>query len=341
MTANPTVALVWRGDLNARRTATLQENRLKHVAEALEAHGMNVQPAVYGDDFADEVEAQLLGVDAVLVWVNPLQDGRDRSILDPLLRRVAAAGVFVSAHPDVILRMGTKEILFETRDLPWGSDVHLYRSSDELRTQLPARLADGQTRVLKQYRGNDGNGVWKVEADLADATLVRARHAYQRRLEETLPLEQFLERCEGYFAGAGRMIDQPFQQRIAEGMVRCYLVQSEVAGFGHQAVNALYPAAPSEAAQPTPRLYHPPTQPEFAHLKSLMEGGWVAAMCERLGVGVEALPMIWDADFMLGPKDASGDSYVLCEVNVSSVYPFPDAALPILARGVQRRLNAR
>jgi hypothetical protein len=35
---------------------------------------------------------------------------------------------------------------------------------------------------------------------------------------------------------------------------------------------------------------------------------------------------------MYGEKDANGaDTYVLCEINVSSVYPFPDDALQPLA----------
>ena len=39
------------------------------------------------------------------------------------------------------------------------------------------------------------------------------------------------------------------------------------------------------------------------------------------------LPMIWDADFMLGPPDADGaDSYVLGEIKVSSVFPSPSSA---------------
>jgi hypothetical protein len=39
----------------------------------------------------------------VLVWVNPIHEGRNRALLDALLREVAARGVWVSAHPDVIL----------------------------------------------------------------------------------------------------------------------------------------------------------------------------------------------------------------------------------------------
>ena len=47
----------------------------------------------------------------------------------PLLREVARAGPWVSAHPDVILKMGVKEVLYRTRHLGWGTDTHLYRSA--------------------------------------------------------------------------------------------------------------------------------------------------------------------------------------------------------------------
>jgi hypothetical protein len=51
------------------------------------------------------------------------------------------------------------------------------------------------------------------------------------------------------------------------------------------------------------------------------------------GVGARrALPVIWDADFLLGPKNASGqDSYVLCEINASSVFPITDEAPDAIA----------
>ena len=44
-------------------------------------------------------------MDAVLVWVDPIVGGEDRSTLDALLREVAASGVYVSAHPDTILAL--------------------------------------------------------------------------------------------------------------------------------------------------------------------------------------------------------------------------------------------
>ena len=52
-----------------------------------------------------------------------------------------------------------------------------------------------------------------------------------------------------------------------------------------------------------------------------------------------ALPIIWDADFLYGPRSDSGeDTYVLCEINVSSVIPLPDQAATEIARLVRERL---
>ena len=51
-------------------------------------------------------------------------------------------------------------------------------------------------------------------------------------------------------------------------------------------------------------------------------------MQRLLDVDTDQLPILWDCDFLLGPKRDSGeDTYVLCEINVSSVSPFPDSAL--------------
>jgi Domain of unknown function (DUF6815)/Domain of unknown function (DUF1905) len=52
-----------------------------------------------------------------------------------------------------------------------------------------------------------------------------------------------------------------------------------------------------------------------------------------------ALPVIWDADFLYGPKnDAGEDPCVLCEINVSAVWPFPPHATQTLAAAAMRRI---
>src|SRR3954447_8393381 len=158
-----TIAILWRGDRTTRREATPHNNRFHQIFEELASLGLRAEPAVYDETFADEVRAQLLRADGVLVWVNPLQDGKTRHCLDAMLREVASNGPWVSAHPDTILRMGTKEVLVRTRRLGWGTDTQLYESMAQLRDALTAQLAAGSARVLKQNRGNDGQGVWKVE----------------------------------------------------------------------------------------------------------------------------------------------------------------------------------
>jgi len=334
------VAIIWRGDEVARRSATSETSRFRAVFAALTDVGVDAKPIVYEDDVLDAVRAQLATLDGVLVWVNPIHEGRNRANLDMLLREVAARGVWVSAHPDVILKMGTKEVLHRTRKMSWGCDTALYRTAEAMRVELPARLVAGP-RVIKRNRGNGGQGVWKLEtlASPRNRPMVRVLDATKDASEE-LALDAFLERCADYFED-GCVIDQPFQARLSEGVVRCYMAGDRCAGFGHQKVKALVdtPAARAEAG---PRLYTCNADPRFQRLRRLMEDEWTPQLISLLDIPRRDLPMIWDADFMLGPPGADGtDSYVLGEINVSSVFPIPDEAPSEIARRVADRLRSK
>ena len=329
------VAILDRGDREERRRSAPEESRFLPLVRALADLGAQAERAVFDEAFADEVRRQLMSVDSVLVCVNPIQDGRDRSVLDAILREVAAAGVFVSGHPDVIAKLGTKEVLYTTRDIGWGCDTHLYRTAAQMRAELPARLAAG-ARVLKQLRGNGGIGVFKVELEEKSETIVRVRHAEVGAASERMPLDAFSERCEPYFESGGGMLDQEYQQRLPEGMVRCYLVHDRVEGFGLQAINALHPTVPRS----TKRSYHPPTLPDYQSLKRQLENEWVPALQRRFGIETGSLPVLWDCDFLLGPRTASGaDTYVLCEINASSVSPFPESATVPVARAAAKLIR--
>jgi hypothetical protein len=330
------IALVYPGEsLEARRMARPEDSRFQKLFEAIAALGAEAEPAVYNDDFADEVRSQLLKVDAALVWVNPIQDGHDRTVLDSLLRDVANAGVFVSTHPDVIMKIGTKDVLYETRTMEWGTDTRRYGSPDELRQQLPKSLATGP-RVLKQHRGHSGIGIWRVEQGTGMPASLKVRHAERGSVEQGMSLEQFMAVCSPYFANQGLMIDQAWQARLPEGMVRCYMVGNKVEGFGVQEIVALHPAPPGtppeRAPLPSQRRYHPATLEPYQRLKSKIENEWLPELRRRFNLEEARLPALWDLDFLLGSKDSAGrDTYVLCEINVSSVSPFPDSATEPLA----------
>jgi hypothetical protein len=337
------VAILWRGDAATRKAASPQNNRFYRIFEELAAVGIQAEPAVYDEEFTDDVRKQLLAADGVLVWVDPIHQGKTRELLDPLLREVAANGPWVSAHPDVILKMGAKEVLYRTRQLGWGTDTHLYRTAAEFTAEFPLRLRSSGPRVLKQNRGNGGQGVWKVE--LVAGTTVQVLHALRDSVPEKLPLGDFMARCEPYFGWGGCIIDQPFQPRLPEGMIRCYMGVDKVAGFGHQLIKALIPPPPegpdSPAAQPGPRIMHGPDAEPFQTLRTKMEQEWVPQMVELLGIDRVWLPIIWDADFLYGPRTASGeDTYVLCEINVSSCFAIPDEAPAAIARLALKRCRA-
>jgi hypothetical protein len=337
------VAVLWRGDRDARRQATAENNRFHQVFAALAAIGIHAEPAVYAEEMADEVRAQLLNVDCVLVWVDPLSDGRNRRDLDALLRETAASGVWVSTHPDVTLKMGVKEVLYTTRHLGWGTDTHLYRAAGAFRDEFPARLQTAGPRVLKQNRGNGGQGVWKVEAPAHAQATVSVLEARRGSEPRNVPLNTFMKSCESYFADGGCIIDQPFQERLTDGMIRCYVGTDKVVGFGHQLIKALLPPPPeganSPAAQPGPRIMHPASAPAFEALRSKMDDEWIPEMMRLLDIDRGSMPIIWDADFLYGPRTAAGeDTFVLCEINVSSVFAIPEQAPAAIAQLTRERL---
>jgi hypothetical protein len=195
--------------------------------------------------------------------------------------------------------------------------------------------------VLKQHRGHSGLGVWRIEAARGTGRFL-LRHAQRGAVEERVDLPTLLERLSPYFEHGGHMIDQAWQPRLEEGMVRAYLVRDRVAGFGHQAVNALYPAgSDTPPPEPGPRLYSGPDDPRFRWLRQRLEQEWVGMLCASTGVVHDRLPLLWDADFLLGIPAGNSERYVLCEVNVSSVSPYPPSATPLLVDAVLSVAAAR
>ena len=332
------LAILYPGDRKARDLADPKASRFAALFDAFEASGVAADPAVYHDDFAAEVEDQLAQVAGVLVWHNPIEGGRTRARLDDLLRAVSARGVFVSTHPDTILRLGTKDVLLDVRDLPFGSDAHRVAGVGDLETAVRERLEHGP-RVLKQHRGHSGIGVWRIER-LADSRYA-LRHAQRGAIEEVVDFASIVSRLEPYFSAGGHMVDQAWQPRLVEGMTRAYLVGDRVAGFGHQAVNALFPATSGEEApQPGPRLYSGPDDLRFQDLRRRLEGGWIDALCTRVGVEPGRVPLLWDVDFLLGERaPGEPERYVLCEINVSSVSPFPESAIAPLVQATREALR--
>jgi hypothetical protein len=154
-------------------------------------------------------------------------------------------------------------------------------------------------------------------------------------------LTDFVRNCEPYFAGSGLMVEQPFQSRLGEGMIRVYLTHDRVVGFAHQYPGGLMPPRAAEAA-PSKKNFELASAAAFRELRERMESEWVPQMQTILELETNSLPVIWDADFLYGPKDPTGaDTYVLCEINASSTFAFPEHAMSGVARAaIDRMLDA-
>lgn len=329
------VGVLWRSRSGGRPGG---DRGLAPLFDAFSSRGVEVVPVPFTEDRAGAARDELRSVDGVLVWVNPVEDGVTRRHVDALLREVAASGTWVSAHPDVIAKMGTKEVLVETRHLGWGTDTSLYRSVEELAERLPARLEEHGRLVVKQARGNGGEGVWSVELAAPSRPAGPRAPVYVREAcagdgdGERVTLEKFVRRLGPYFDWSGALVDQPYQRRLAEGMVRCYLSHDEVVGFSRQWPRGLLDdpvAPPRERAQ---RIMTGPDVADFRLLRRRAEREWVPEMMRTLGLEATSLPVLWDADFLLGTTvRGEGDRYVLCEINVSAVWPFPPTASSAIA----------
>jgi hypothetical protein len=306
------IGLLWRREWDP--AAAAPESKLRGVFAAFAAEGVTAEPVIYTDETADAVAAQLRVLDGVLVWVNPIEAGKDRSRLDAVLRATPA---WVSAHPDVIARLATKRVLVETQQVGWAPGARLLASV--------AELPQG-TIVLKQLYGMGGIGVWKVDV-AGDDLVVQA--ASSDRPPARMTRAAFAEGVQWPLVG------QPYQARLPEGMIRAYLTHDRVVGFTHQYARGLMPPGPDD--RPRTKVFEPPDTPRFRSLRRRLEDEWVPRMQSVLGLPTHDLPVIWDADFLFGDGDAE---YVLCEINASSTFAFPEFAMPGVARAALAAVRA-
>jgi Domain of unknown function (DUF6815) len=337
---NYSIALMIFGEPGSARNA-LTEEKYKKLAAHLIEKGFNVDSVLYNDTISDRLAKDLTRYNAILVWVNPIEQQGDRKILDALLMSLSVRGCFVSAHPDTILKMGTKEVLYKIRGTEFGGDTKLYHSFNDFKE----RFLNDQTgiRILKQYRGNGGDGVFKIDTSPIKINKIGITHAKNGNEEKQISVDDLFKMFESYFNTNNMLIDQEWNQNIVNGMVRCYLSGSKVAGFGYQEINALYPITERDPVykKPSQRFYFSEDCGMFSDLRNIMEKSWVGQLQEITGIKNEMLPVIWDADFFINKTNTENTSekYSLCEINVSCVSPFPESSIPYIAEEVRKRIS--
>ena len=187
------IALILYGDNNSTRNA-LTEDNFKPLADFLIESGINVESVLYHSSKAKQLKTELERFDAVLSWVNPkerIERGTDNLNLDDILLSISKKGVFVSTHPEIILKIGTKRVLYTTRNMDWGGDIELYADYADFEKRFVSSLDKSSVRILKQYRGESGRGIFKIYLKDFENKTVSVVHAASNSEERILSQDEF------------------------------------------------------------------------------------------------------------------------------------------------------
>jgi len=333
------IALVLYGDNGSTKNAFTDDN-YKELAAALTEAGFNVETVLYNCSKSEQLKDDLTRFDAVISWVNPKErTQRDAGgpDLDDVLLDISQKGVFVSTHPEVIQKIGTKKVLHSTRGMDWGGDIELYTDYADFEQNFISSLNDGSVRILKQHRGESGRGIFKVRLKGSNVSVTHAASSNEQRL---ISQSDFFNEFKVYFDGGGLLVSQPWIEGIVNGMVRCYLTGAKVSGFGYQEAVAL---CPDEAGiKPmSRRFYFSEDCGLFQDLRKITEAKWVPQLQKIHSILDESLPLLWDIDFFINDVNAAHTEkkYTLCEMNVSCVSPFPPSCVKFIVDKLKSRLR--
>ena len=298
------------------------------IAQALAAQGWEAEVVFYRPEWvADIVAAVVDTCDAYISRVNPGSVPGGEAGYFQMLRTLSDRGLVGMQHPDEMIRFGSKDVLVHLRDTALvPDDTYAYYTIDEMRRTLPTSLSFGE-RVLKQNRGSTGTGIWRVDLaeesaraarvagePIAPDTVLRCTEAVDNHVEEHT-LEAFMHFCEQYIVGEnGMLVDMRFMPRIVEGEIRVLLVGEKPAFVVHKKpaqTEGAFSATLFSGAQYT---YQSPA--EWPALIDMFLGELPEI---RARLDVDAVPLLWTADFMLDTAPDGSDTYVLGEINCSCV----------------------
>mmetsp|Transcript_61712 Transcript_61712/g.151897 ORF Transcript_61712/g.151897 Transcript_61712/m.151897 type:complete len:451 (+) Transcript_61712:337-1689(+) len=297
--------------------------------------GWSCWPIFYSDAVHDAILDFTAGFDGYISRVNPdVYEGVSMQRYEELLSQLGESGLAAMPHPRLMQKFGSKDALFKIRHLRTGlPDTTAYYDEEAFRETFPANLATGP-RVLKQNRGSQGEGIWvcRLEEEEAyrrlgrvplDAVVVLTEavdnHVERKTLAELLDFASgYLKEVDGE---KGELIDQVFMPRIVEGELRVLFVGNKPLQIVHKKPKEGGISATLKSGATYTK--YPPDHPAFERLMNSFVKKDLPKLLPSLGLGEHPLPLLWTADFILGPARPpwSGDKdyYFVGELNCSCV----------------------
>ncbi|AXX93372.1 hypothetical protein CPU12_08435 [Malaciobacter molluscorum LMG 25693] len=239
------------------------------------------------------------------------------------LNKLSQNQIEVHTHPDVMINLDFKDILYKLKDTKIGEkSTKFYQKVEEFNADFPQVLKAEKIRVLKTNYGSTGEGVYLVK--LNDNGTVTSTEAVNNEKEKFSSINDFMtdfawkfeeeDENASYFKNKKGFVSCKYLKRINEGEIRVLLVKDNPICIVHKQPQAgefsatLFSGAKYNYESASSLKYKELiqlTKKSFKHLKK---------HCNN-----KNFPILWTMDYILDYDENKNDKYVLSEINCSCV----------------------
>jgi hypothetical protein len=241
------------------------------------------------------------------------------------LNLLGLAGMQVHTHPDVMINLDFKDILFKLKDTPFcDSDTEFYHLFEEFEEHFPRILKRDKIRVLKVNYGSTGEGVYLV--NLKDDGSVVSTEAVNNVKYYFHDIDEFVASFEEkfdddidedelqYFKGKSGFVGCRYLPRISEGEIRVLIVNDKPVSVVHKKPQeGEFSATLFSGAK---YQYDKPDNPKWKDVIELTTSAFEDIKPYLQG---KNFPLLWTMDYILDYDDNGNDKYILSEINCSCV----------------------
>ncbi len=304
------------------------------LANYLAENNLSINTITWKKDNIEELYKLSRDTNAILVWINPVDRDIETGLFENYLRDMKNQGKYVSSHPDAVMKIGTKKVLYELSGTKWSSNAYLHENESTLH-EIENRIYCNGYRVIKQYRGNDGIGIYKIGKSNNKFVAVEAFTNNEEVFDCFDELVKYIV-FTSKLSVNNPIIETAWNNNLTNGIIRCYFCNSTLAGFGYQEINALYPHKQPKYIKKQ-RFYLTENCGIFKGLKKILEYEFINDIVDKIKIDRSSLPLIWDADFFI--NDLAIDDIELCEINASCVSPFPPSSIVFMYDEIKKNLT--
>ncbi len=241
------------------------------------------------------------------------------------LDTLGKAGMQVHTHPDVMINLDFKDILYKLRKTPFcDTDTQFYHTYEEFEDVFPSELKRDAIRVLKVNYGSTGEGVYLVrlqdDGSIVSTEAVNNVKYYYDDIDDFLSAfeEKFDDDIDedelGYFKDKSGFVDCRFLPRISEGEIRVLIINDKPASVVHKKPQeGEFSATLFSGAK---YKYDKPDNPKWKDIIKLTINAFEDIKPYLQG---KDFPLLWTMDYILDYDNLGNDKYILSEINCSCV----------------------